>query len=112
MNEQYKQFVIENLLSRGWHLAGMTVGRTVRIPTRNNPVYGRSGGEIVEFKGRQRLQYKETNLYCTVGPITTNIYRRTRTGPTMLAQGKTKALQTPEQIEQLLSGLSMKTEPL
>lgn len=73
--EQAMEAVINALLTAGFQPDGQTREETVRIPTAASPVFGRSGGELAKFGGRQRYSQTGTNIKATVGPRTTAIYR-------------------------------------
>lgn len=67
--------VIQLLLDSGFQPAGETRAEEVRMPTRNSPVFGMSGGELAKFGGRQRFAKLGTNIKATVGKRTTAVYR-------------------------------------
>ncbi len=66
--------VVEALQQAGLVRAGETDAEEVRIPTSKPPVFGGIGGERRTFGGRQRWTLPGTNLRCTVGPRTVNVY--------------------------------------
>lgn len=54
---------------------GSTPEATVRVPTVKAPVYGKSGGKLTTFPGRERWSHTgHPALRCTVGPRTVNLY--------------------------------------
>lgn len=64
------QSVIDLLLQLGWLRDGQTRVETVRLPTRETPVYGRGGvmgGKLVTQGGRTRFHLSGTRWYATVG---------------------------------------------
>lgn len=75
----------------GWIPDGTTRPETVRIPTTSNPVFGEIGGEVVEFGSRQR--FRKGDWFATIGPRTTNFYRRGPDGPVDMVQAKTSKLE-------------------
>jgi hypothetical protein len=64
--------IINALTQSGWVADGYTSCTTVRMPTRNSPLYGRSGGKLVSFGGRVRL--KKGDRFVTVGQKTVCFY--------------------------------------
>jgi len=67
--------VIQSLLDAGFHPDGETREETVRVPTSKSLLYGKSGGELAKFGGRQRFAKAGTTVKATVGGRTTAIYR-------------------------------------
>ncbi|MES2877516.1 MAG: hypothetical protein V4713_03770 [Pseudomonadota bacterium] len=65
---------IAYLRSAGFTLDGQTQVAQVRIPTKDSPVFGRSGGELATFGGRMRFVKAGTRIKATVGKRTTAIY--------------------------------------
>ena len=66
--------ILEVLESAGFVPAGHTDQQTVRIPTSRSPVYGRTGGELATFGGRQRFVKPGTDMRVTVGKRTVYVY--------------------------------------
>jgi hypothetical protein len=66
---------IQSLLDAGFEPDGTTREETVRIPTRNSPLFGSSGGELAKLGGRQRFAIPGTTYKATVGKRTTAVYR-------------------------------------
>lgn len=66
---------IQSLLDAGFEPDGTTREETVRIPTRNSPLFGNSGGELAKLGGRQRFAIPGTTYKATVGMRTTAVYR-------------------------------------
>jgi len=66
--------VIAELERAGFVPDGKTAEEMVRIPTMRSPVTGRIGGERRTFGGRARWSLPGTNLRCTAGPRTVNVY--------------------------------------
>ena len=66
---------LDSLLAAGFVPDGQTRQERVRIPTRQSPVYGLSGGELATLGGRQRLALPGTSVKATVGPRTLALYR-------------------------------------
>ena len=66
---------LDTLLAAGFVPDGQTRQERVRIPTRQSPVYGLSGGELATLGGRQRLALPGTSVKATVGPRTLALYR-------------------------------------
>lgn len=67
------QAIADTLQKFGWSPAGETRSEIVIVPTSKSPRFGNCGGELREFKGRQRFQLRR--CFCTVGPRTVNFYR-------------------------------------
>lgn len=67
---------IQALMEAGFDPDGHTQEQIVRIPTRNSPLFGKTGGELAKLGGRQRFAKSGTNIKATVGARTTAIYRR------------------------------------
>lgn len=67
--------VIQALLDNGFDPDGHTQEQIVRVPTRKSPLFGKSGGELAKFGGRQRFVKTGTNIKATVGARTTALYR-------------------------------------
>lgn len=74
-SEQVMADVIQALLDAGFEPDGLTKEQIVRIPTRNSPLFGKTGGELAKFGGRQRFAKTGTSVKATVGARTTAIYR-------------------------------------
>lgn len=78
ISAEMAQGMVESLLveDHGFMPAGVTEQHSVRIPTRNAPVFGHgpnpAGGELRTMGGRDR--FVRGGLRATVGPITTNFY--------------------------------------
>lgn len=68
------KIVVDLFMSHGFVPDGKTMEETVRVPTMDAPVFGSSGGELRTFGGRSRFALPGTNVRCTVGPRTTNVY--------------------------------------
>lgn len=66
--------VIEVLLGTGWTAEGRTPMKSVRVPTRRVPLYGKSGGEVRTSGGRARFS-KGGSRRVTVGKRTTCFYQ-------------------------------------
>lgn len=66
--------VVACLASAGFAEDGATRTEQVRIPTKDSPVYGKSGGELATFGGRMRFAKAGTRIRATVGKRTTAIY--------------------------------------
>lgn len=66
--------VFAALLAAGFIADGHTESETVRIPTRNCPVYGGIGGELATFGGRKRFRRGEQ--FVTVGKRTICFYEK------------------------------------
>lgn len=64
--------VLKVLESNGWTADGRTASKSVRIPTRKSPLYGKSGGELRTTGGRVR--YAKGGRRVTVGPRSTCFY--------------------------------------
>ena len=79
--------IIRELQKRGWVIDGRTQSKTVRIPTRRVPLFGKSGGELATFGSRIRLFRK--GLYVTVGKQITFFYVKGVTGVVSKARVKT-----------------------
>ncbi len=75
---------IDALLAAGFLPDGHTRQELVRIPTRNSPVFGHSGGELAKLGGRQRFALPDTDVKCTVGKRTLALYRTGVSGLTGL----------------------------
>jgi hypothetical protein len=73
-SEQAMAEAIQALLDAGFVPDGSTREEVVRIPTRDSPLFGKSGGELAKFGGRQRFAKPGTDLKATVGARTTAIY--------------------------------------
>jgi hypothetical protein len=73
--QQAMAAAIDALLAAGFEPDGQTREEVVRVPTRQSPVLGYSGGELARFGGRQRFAQRGTNVKATVGPRTTAVYR-------------------------------------
>lgn len=73
--EQAKAAAIQALLDAGFAPDGETPTETVRVPTRNSPLFGKSGGELATFGGRLRFSKAGTDIKATVGTRTTYLYR-------------------------------------
>lgn len=73
--EQAMAVAIDALLSAGFAPDGQTREEIVRIPTKNSPLYGRSGGELAKLGGRQRFALGTTNIKATVGKRSVAVYR-------------------------------------
>jgi hypothetical protein len=73
--EQAMGEVIQALLDAGFRPDGHTQVLIVRVPSRSSPVFGRTGGELAKFGGRQRFAKPGTTVKSTVGARTTAIYR-------------------------------------
>lgn len=70
--------VVRSLESLGFVPDGETRSETVRVATNDAPVLGHggsSGGELRTFGGRARFHLPGTDLYVTVGKMSTFIYR-------------------------------------
>jgi hypothetical protein len=74
-SEQNALAVVDFLLGSGWAEDGHTDTQTVRIGTSKVPIYGKTGGELRTFGGRQRLAKTGTEWKVTVGTRTVNFYR-------------------------------------
>lgn len=66
---------IQILLAAGFTPDGQTKVEQVRIPTKDCPVFGQSGGELATLGGRQRFAKAGTDIKATVGLRTTALYR-------------------------------------
>lgn len=73
-SQQNLALVFDMLLKSGFALDGKTKEEIVRIPTTKSPLFGKSGGELSKFGGRQRFVKTGTNIRATVGAKTTYIY--------------------------------------
>lgn len=73
--QQAMAAVIDLMLASGFRPDGETHQETVRVPTKDSPLYGRSGGQLATFGGRQRFAKDGTTVKATVGIRTTAIYR-------------------------------------
>lgn len=65
--------VLKVLEANGWTADGRTASKSVRIPTRKSPLYGKSGGEARTLGGRVR--YAKGARRVTVGPRSTCFYQ-------------------------------------
>jgi hypothetical protein len=65
---------IQELLDAGFEPDGLTREQTVRIPTRNSPLFGKLGGELAQFGGRRRFRLPDSTVKATVGARTTALY--------------------------------------
>lgn len=100
--------VIDLLLAAGFEPAGHTREEVVRIPTSNAPLFGRSGGELARFCGRQRFAKPGTSMRATVGPRTVAIYRAEEGKGLQGVQGiATHRTQDLEQVHATIAGLSL-----
>jgi hypothetical protein len=93
--DNVKATAIQALLDAGFELDGETQRQTVRIPTKNSPILGRSGGELVTSGGRIRLMKPNTNIKATVGGRTICLYRisERKNGVSSIANVNTKDLE-------------------
>lgn len=73
-SQQSLALAIETLLSSGFALDGNAREDIVRVPTTKSPLFGKSGGELAKFGGRQRFVKSGTNIKATVGLRATFIY--------------------------------------
>lgn len=73
-SQQNLALAINTLLNAGFALDGNTREEIVRMPTTKSPLFGKSGGELAKFGGRQRFVKTGTNIKATVGAKTTYIY--------------------------------------
>ena len=62
MRSKFMADVIDAFLAAGFVPDGQTREKTVRIPTRNSPLLGRSGGELAKLGGQQRFVLPGTNI--------------------------------------------------
>ncbi|MGP3508652.1 hypothetical protein [Paracidovorax citrulli] len=72
--------VVACLAAAGFVGDGATRTEQVRVPTKDSPVYGKSGGELVTYGGRMRFAKAGTRIKATVGKRTTAIYEVTGPG--------------------------------
>lgn len=97
------QQVIELALTYGFEPDGHTKSEHVRIPTTDNPLFGKSGGVDATLGGRQRFSKTGTSIRATIGKRTTYIYRLESPGRVIgLGSFDTKEV---EKIEKLLKEL-------
>jgi hypothetical protein len=74
-SEQNALAVVDFLLGSGWAADGHTDSQTVRVGTSKVPIYGKTGGELRTFGGRERFVKTGTEWKVTVGTRTVNFYR-------------------------------------
>lgn len=79
-SEQAMADAIQILKEAGFEPDGQTKVEQVRIPTKDSPVFGQSGGELATLGGRHRFAKPETDIKATVGLRTTALYRSAGTG--------------------------------
>ena len=79
-SEQAIANTIQILLDAGFEQDGHTQEQIVRIPTRTSPLFGKYGGVLDSFGGRQRFALPGTSVRATVGARTTAFYRSERSG--------------------------------
>lgn len=66
--------VLKCLGAAGFVEDGATRTEHVRVPTKDSPVFGQSGGQLATFGGRMRFVKAGTRIKATVGKRTTAIY--------------------------------------
>lgn len=66
--------VVKCLSAAGFVEDGATRTERVRMPTKDSPVFGQSGGQLATFGGRMRLIKEGTSIKATVGKRTTALY--------------------------------------
>lgn len=86
---------------------GETRSESVRVATRRSPVYGRGGGELRTFGGRERWRKPGTDVRVTVGSRTVNVYTASPGGPRFLVQYETNVL-GPDELRALLELVNAK----
>ena len=84
-------------LEKGYAVALEALGFVPDGRTRRERILGPTGqapdGEPRTFGGRQRYVHPATGLYLTLGPVTTNVYRRSDKGrATFLRHYRTKRI--------------------
>ena len=96
---------IDTLLAAGFVPDGQTKEEVVRVPTQASPVFGRGGGELVKFGGRQRLRLPGTGIKATVGKRTIAIYLVL--GPGLMGTQGIATIDTPDSaaLQRVLSNL-------
>lgn len=76
-----KDTVVQLFKDAGFVEDGFTSTELVRIPTTDNPVFGKSGGVPATLGGRLRLQKPGTRIRVTIGKHTTFLYYLTGSRP-------------------------------
>lgn len=66
--------VVKCLTAAGFVEDGATRMEHVRVPTKESPVFGQSGGQLATFGGRVRFVKEGTSIKATVGKRTTALY--------------------------------------
>lgn len=66
--------VLKRLSAAGLVEDGSTRTEHARVPTKDSPVFGQSGGQLATFGGRMCLAKEGTRIKATVGERTTAIY--------------------------------------
>lgn len=79
-SEQAMADTIQILLAAGFKPDGQTRIEHVRVPTKESPILGGTGGVIASFGGRERYTKEGTDIRATVGLRTTSIYRSEGSG--------------------------------
>ncbi len=106
-SEQSMADAIDALYAAGFVSDGHTREEIVRIPTKNSPLLGRSGGELAKLGGRQRFAQANTSLKATVGKRTVSVYRvndQGLTGVTGIASFDTSDIARLRQVLQAHAG--------
>ncbi len=94
--------VINLLIDNCFIEDGKTKETTVRIPTVDSPLFGKSGGILVTFGGRLRFNKENTTIKATVGKRTTYIYYLENSTPKTLISVDTKEF---EKIKEVICSL-------